>query len=274
MISSITFSIILPTYNRHQLLIQSIQSVINQSYIRWQLIIVDDGSTDETNKIVQSYLDDFRIVYYKQSNQGRSKARNLGLAKAQGDYICFLDDDDTYLDRHLEVMAENVKKFDQKIILKTTAIIRNENKEQTESSMYSTNLNAVEYCWLHGMSLFQICVPKSIISEGFNEEVDYGEDMLWISNLLLRGHRLEEIQLATVVINDHSQRSTYQKDKGSIEKIYSDIYKVRTQILENGANKILSKQMIDIARKNDKRKLVRNMIKGGYILSAIQQMLH
>lgn len=87
-------SIIIPTYNRAQTLKRSISSVVEQTADTWELIIVDDGSTDNTRDLVSPYLIDSRIKYIAQENTGVSTARNAGAALANGDYLIFLDSDD------------------------------------------------------------------------------------------------------------------------------------------------------------------------------------
>lgn len=86
-------SVIVPTYNREQFLEKAIQSVLSQTYQNFELIIVDDGSTDNTNALVEKYKQDKRVHYYYQENQRQSAARNLALRHAKGDFICFLDSD-------------------------------------------------------------------------------------------------------------------------------------------------------------------------------------
>lgn len=91
--SKIKFSIITPTYNRGKFLHTCVNSVLNQEYSNWELIIVDDGSTDNTEEIIKSFNDN-RIKYYHKENEERSVARNFGIKKANGDYLLFLDSDD------------------------------------------------------------------------------------------------------------------------------------------------------------------------------------
>ncbi len=94
-------SVILPTYNRGKLVSKSINSVLNQSYNNFELIIVDDGSTDQTEKIINSFNDN-RIVYLKHNyNKHASAARNTGIAKSKGEFIAFLDDDDQWLPKKI-----------------------------------------------------------------------------------------------------------------------------------------------------------------------------
>lgn len=96
-------SIIVPTYNRQKTLPDTIQSILQQTYTNWELIIVDDGSTDDTGKLVSQYsLTDKRIKYLSTgNNHGPSWARNYGMRNCRGEYIAFLDSDDVWLEKHL-----------------------------------------------------------------------------------------------------------------------------------------------------------------------------
>ena len=94
-------SVIIPTYNRSQFLAEAITSVLDQSYKNLELIVVDDGSTDQTSQIVQEFKDK-RIRYFYQENKGVSAARNLGFKQARGELIAFLDSDDLWLKHKLE----------------------------------------------------------------------------------------------------------------------------------------------------------------------------
>lgn len=87
-------SIIVPTYNRSEFIGQAIQTILNQTYDNWELVIVNDGSDDNTEEIINSFNDN-RICYYKHpENRGQPAARKTGIKNAAGDYIAFLDDDD------------------------------------------------------------------------------------------------------------------------------------------------------------------------------------
>ena len=93
-------SVIIPTYNRALLLKESIYSVLGQTYDDVEILVVDDGSSDDTAEMVQRF-DDRRMRYLYQENSGRSAARNHGMKVAEGDFFCLLDDDDYYLPHKL-----------------------------------------------------------------------------------------------------------------------------------------------------------------------------
>ncbi|MBU1047346.1 MAG: glycosyltransferase [Candidatus Omnitrophica bacterium] len=101
-------SVIVPTYNRAHFLKEAIESVLAQTYKNLEIIIVDDGSTDNTSKLVEKFTDK-RIIYLHQDNKGVSVARNRGIQRAKGEYISFLDSDDIWLPQKLQKQLEVFK---------------------------------------------------------------------------------------------------------------------------------------------------------------------
>jgi glycosyltransferase involved in cell wall biosynthesis len=104
------FSIIVPTFNRESFIKRTIESVLNQSYPNFEVIIVDDGSTDNTEAVVADIADE-RVRYFKKRNEERAVARNFGVKKARYSYITFLDSDDLLKDNHLEVACKIVNQL-------------------------------------------------------------------------------------------------------------------------------------------------------------------
>jgi len=101
------FSVIIPTHNRASLIHLPIESILRQTFTDWELIMVDDGSTDNTKQVIASYTD-ARIRYIYQQDLERSAARNNGIAQAKGQYLCFLDDDDYYFPEHLASFHQKI----------------------------------------------------------------------------------------------------------------------------------------------------------------------
>lgn len=99
-------SVIIPTYNRETTIKRAVDSVLGQTYKNFEVIIVDDNSTDNTAKVIEN-MQDKRIVYLRQnSNRGACVARNIGISKARGKYIAFLDSDDQWVSSKLEKEVE------------------------------------------------------------------------------------------------------------------------------------------------------------------------
>ncbi|HEY8933794.1 MAG TPA: glycosyltransferase family A protein [Cyclobacteriaceae bacterium] len=109
MSKSILFSVIIPSYNRADLIAATLDSVFEQRWFHFEVIVVNDGSTDNTADIVAPYLADARLRYYEIQNSERGAARNFGVSKSKGDYITFLDSDDLFLPWHLQVAAQKIK---------------------------------------------------------------------------------------------------------------------------------------------------------------------
>jgi len=97
-------SVIIPTYNRSQLVKEACQSVLRQTFADFEVIVVDDGSTDGTSSVIRQ-IEDSRVKYLYKDNGGQSSARNLGLVSATGEYVAFLDSDDLWPPRYLATLA-------------------------------------------------------------------------------------------------------------------------------------------------------------------------
>ena len=108
--NELQFSVIIPLYNKQSRIKDTIQSVIKQTIKSFEIIVIDDGSTDGGPDIVIG-IDDDRVHLYRQENQGVSGARNKGIDLAQGRYVCFLDADDTWTPDFLETVARLYQKF-------------------------------------------------------------------------------------------------------------------------------------------------------------------
>lgn len=103
-------SVIIPTYNCSKYITDAIQSVLNQTYNNYEIIIIDDGSTDNTKEILAPYISKNLIKYIQQSHLGQAAARNRGLNESTGDYIAFLDADDMWKKAKLEKQIELIQK--------------------------------------------------------------------------------------------------------------------------------------------------------------------
>lgn len=105
---NLTVSVIIPTYNRKDLLKEAVQSILNQSYINYEVLIIDDYSIDNTEKIVRQFISEYgcKIKYFKnERKKGVSGARNTGLHHAKGKYIAFLDSDDIWESNKLQIQV-------------------------------------------------------------------------------------------------------------------------------------------------------------------------
>lgn len=104
------FSVIIPLYNKEKYILRAVQTVINQSYNDFELIIIDDGSTDRSMQLAQE-TEDPRLRVVSQQNRGAGAARNTGIMRSSAPYLCFLDADDEWHPTHLQVLYELIGKF-------------------------------------------------------------------------------------------------------------------------------------------------------------------
>ena len=105
------FSVIIPVYNGAKFIDNAIKSVFSQTNSDWELIVVNDGSKDNTEDVLKKYADNDKIRIINQENGGVSVARNTGYEVSKGEYIAFLDADDVWHNNHLEVMAELIQQY-------------------------------------------------------------------------------------------------------------------------------------------------------------------
>ena len=110
-----TFSIITATFNRGYTVWKAIQSAQKQIYPYFELLVVDDGSTDNTEQVVAEFQKDPRVKYFKIKHAGGASARNYGLKKSTGEIITYLDSDDYLYENYLSVALEYFKKYPKKV---------------------------------------------------------------------------------------------------------------------------------------------------------------
>lgn len=215
------FSIILPTYNRAHFLSEAIESVRYQTYNDWELIIIDDGSTDNTSELVESYCKkDNRILYIYQENAERSAARNNGIDHAVGEYICFLDSDDYYLQDKLINLKEAIDKNGNPIKLFYDGLIFQRSDQLLSSDIPTKKKNEAIYEFLLENPLFsqQICGQKSIFTkQKYNPKLRIGEDVeLWMRIAL--EFELKPVYSHQTVIVEHDDRSVNLKKYNSAKE--------------------------------------------------------
>ncbi|MFB6226503.1 MAG: glycosyltransferase family 2 protein [Candidatus Paceibacteria bacterium] len=119
-------SAIIPTYNCAPWIQEAIESILNQTYKNIEIIIIDDGSTDNTKEVLEPYIKKNKIKYFYQENQGSAKARNKGVKKAQGEYIAFLDADDIWLPKKTEKQIKSIKKHPKIKLVISNSYLTNE----------------------------------------------------------------------------------------------------------------------------------------------------
>jgi len=193
-------SIIIPCYNQALYLDESLQSVLNQTYTHWECIMVNDGSTDTTEKIAKTWAaKDPRFNYFYKGNGGVSSARNFGIEKAKGDYIQFLDADDVLDERKLELSLEQLNLAENEgvniIISNFRMFISNPNKTSMPYCALNAqlfNFESLLYQWNESFSIpihcgfFEASLFESI---RFPENLTAQEDWIVWVNIFKQGNK-------------------------------------------------------------------------------------
>jgi len=130
-------TVIIPTYNRGYVVHRAINSILNQSFSDFEILVVDDGSTDDTCKVADSFKDN-RIRYIYKPNGGVSSARNAGMAQATGKYIAFLDSDDTWPPDFLKVMTKKLEQNQEYGLAYTSTTVINDEKFKNGQPLHIT----------------------------------------------------------------------------------------------------------------------------------------
>lgn len=212
---------------------KAIESVIAQTFKDWELIIVDDGSTDHTENIVQEFIKhDQRIKYMYQANAERSAARNNGIKNALGKYICFLDSDDVYHNSHLQRFKDLIDENNQKAALYFSGVSLNQ-YDETSFKYNENHQTAQEFVILNTLATPRACIAKEIFDKHlFDEKIRIGEDgELWARCAVFYPvyfHRFN-----TCIQIDHDNRSILGKsvyDSYETLKFIFSQHKIRNKI--------------------------------------------
>ena len=135
-------SVIIPVYNAEKYILETIRSVIKQTYANIEIIVIDDGSTDSSAELIQHISQtESRLKYHYQTNKGVSSARNYGIKKAKGDYLFFLDSDDVWLPQNIELKINTLKKNETIDWLFGSIELIDENSDKLNSILTGSDKN-------------------------------------------------------------------------------------------------------------------------------------
>ena len=168
------FSVIIPAYNREIFLKKSVDSVLAQTFMDFELIIIDDGSTDNTPEVISSYKDK-RLIHIQQQNSGVSNARNKGLTNAKGSFIAFLDSDDWWTENKLERTREFIEQFPDIMIFHTEEIWYRNNKllEQLKKHKKPSG-----FVYKHALPLCCISISTAVIGQDVFKDIGTFDETL------------------------------------------------------------------------------------------------
>lgn len=189
------FSVIIPLYNKAPYIEKALRSVMSQTFTDYEIIVVDDGSRDDSAAIAEKVLQEFSTPnkLIRQENAGVSMARNNGVASSHGDFLCFLDADDWWAPTFLEEMSKLIEEYPEAGIFGTNYTIVNETKHKTRVAPIGVESGFekgfINYCQVYAKTLAMplwtgaVTIPRAIFNEmqGFPKGIKLGEDfMLWV----------------------------------------------------------------------------------------------
>jgi len=230
------FSVIIPTYNREKFIGKAIQSVLNQTFADFEIIVVDDGSADNTADVVYGFHDE-RVIYIYQINAERSVARNNGISAAKGRYICFLDSDDTYSQDVLEEFNKFLtdKSFPEALVFCDIELINDKTGNISRTSYSPVSEPFVNYVFSYAISTGQVCVASSLLKqEKFNPDIIIGEDReLWLR--IVDKAQLFYLPCPGLRMLDHEERTVFL---GNRQAVFGDLKSLRYSLYQHYAKKI------------------------------------
>lgn len=239
-------SVVIPTYNRKDYVQEAINSVLAQTYTNYEIIVVDDGSTDGTGEVLQARYGD-RIRYVWQINQGESVARNQGIAKTQGEYIAFLDSDDLWLPDKLERQISFLQSSPEVGMVSGQAWVIDENGDRHGEQLLGARPDMPGRLTLQELLLQnQIAGPSTVMvrrsvlqmTGGFDPQIKYGEDWdLWLQVIRLTLVHVMNTPLSC--IRRHSKTQCYYPESsGKISHVLKDHLRLVTKALDASALEI------------------------------------
>ena len=228
-------SVIIPTYNRAGLVAESVQSVLAQKSTDFEIIVVDDGSTDDTKQVIESFAES-RIKYVYQNNQGAPAARNAGLAHARGEYIMFLDSDDVLTEDALrqgtQVLSDNndvAFSFGQAYLMDESRHVFGMRKQAGQTSYIRAGTEEIRQAILNGNHIptSTIMARRKCLSEtGLFENSfrDGSEDFqFWVR--LAKSYAVAYIASPLVKYRVHQTSMTQERKATDIERSNRRIFK-------------------------------------------------
>ena len=214
MTNSDLISVIMSTYNSEETVKKSIESIISQSYQNFELLIIDDASTDNTFKIISPYQAKYKNIkiFQNQKNIGLTKCLNILLEKTQGEYIARQDDDDISINIRLENQLKIIKTKNLDFCT-TRAITSPGGRSRPRFAHYLPQKVLINYKnpFVHGT----LMIKKNTITEigGYDENFYYSQDYKLMYDLIKKGYKFKTLRDKLYILNTKNNLSTFKKNE-------------------------------------------------------------
>lgn len=230
-------SVVIPLYNKAHTIVNTLTTVMNQTYIDFEVVIVNDGSIDNSVEIINEHFQDSRIKIINQENAGVSAARNRGVKEAKGDWIAFLDADDEWLPKYLETFIDVLQKYPTANMIGCASYYKDfqTGKVSANALIDKYKDKAVEINYFMNPDKMThigatiIRKKKFIEAGGFDPELKNNEDLLLQGSIAMKGNFIYIGQCLHVYVgnvegqatSDISKQDKYTKDKIEVlNKLY------------------------------------------------------
>jgi teichuronic acid biosynthesis glycosyltransferase TuaG len=265
-------SIIMPAYNADRYVAESIRSVLAQSFGNWELVVVDDGSTDNTREVVQGFVaGDARVKYLERPNGGQAAARNTGLAAARGNLIAFLDADDLWLPEKLAAQIAVLDRTNVDLVYSDGYIFSEDGAEDRFNILPGEARGAEMFRALftsNRIATLSVLVKRRVLDSAgrFDEDRAYQncEDYdLWM-RLAKNGASFYGMPEKLMRYRRHSGATTY-----TASKLLAPMLSV---ILKHAPDPLLDRELVKRRVRSLYRELISSLVAEGQIKEARQRM--
>ena len=235
-------SVIIPVYNAEKTIAKCIDSVIAQTYQDFEILLIDDGSKDDSDSVCQSYaMQDKRIRYIHKENGGVSTARNLGIDEAKGQYVTFLDSDDWFETHTLEVLISNARRYDADLVIPRTRMVFCKTNGEFEKNAYNDddynlvvaknelakNFEKLTHTWALYSTCGRLFNRQILVKENVRFDInvkvleDFCFNMVYIEHIHTLVHISEVLYNFYILgIQNYATKRRYQDYIISNEKVY------------------------------------------------------
>ncbi|MDH6367908.1 MULTISPECIES: glycosyltransferase family 2 protein [unclassified Breznakia] len=205
-------SIVVPVYNAEKYLTNCLDSLVNQTYKDYEIVVINDGSTDQSKLILDQYANKHNcMVVYHQENQGQAKARNKGVELAQGEFICFVDSDDTITLDALEQLVNKQEENNDDIVWCNAKTLRDQTDGLLDEHLiYHADSNKLYF--LNNMGPWRKIIRKSLITNNHLEFPTFAryEDIAVMPALACVAHGISYIETPLFLYNMHDDSLMHQ----------------------------------------------------------------
>lgn len=229
------FSIIIPAYNAEKTITKTLKSVVNQTYKNFEVLIIDDGSSDGTCNIVNRFIAKYgNFHYYKKKNGGVSSARNYGIVKCKGNYICFLDSDDLLCSDYLDEFNKKISEKNLDFCYCGYSIFNESGTYNVKTRFSNRN---ILYKYIGGKIKAQtscFAIRKELIIQEnirFSEGISWGEDFEFFCKVMNKSSNCSFVKKRLFLYNDNCMLNKLSSfDIKKIDKDFLIINKVQNEV--------------------------------------------